>query len=115
MIGRHLGFPTANLQPDDMFKLIPGNGVYAVKTEVEGRNDSFCGITNIGMRPTFDGHRTTIETHLLDFDGNLYGQHMTIRLMARLRDEHQFPDREALVRQMEEDKARAISLLKKDS
>lgn len=115
MIGRHLGFPTANLQPDDMCKLIPGSGVYAVNAMVEGTNDSFCGITNIGMRPTFDGHRTTIETHLVDFDGNLYDQQITIRMMARLRDEQLFPDRESLVRQMEEDKAHAIALLKKDS
>ena len=115
MIGRHLGFPTANLQPDDVCKLLPRNGVYAVKAEIEGMNDSFCGITNIGMRPTFDGHRTTIETHLLDFDGNLYGQQMSIQLITRLRDEQLFPDRETLIRQMEEDKVRAIAFLKKDS
>ena len=114
MIGRHLGFPTANLLPDDPSKLVPGNGVYAVKVLIEGRYEVYNGITNIGMRPTFDGHQTTIETHLLDFDGNIYDHRMTIRLLTRLRDERQFPDRESLVRQMEEDKTRAMKILKTD-
>ena len=113
MIGRHLGFPTANLLPDNKCKLIPGNGVYAVEADVEGWSGTFKGVTNIGMRPTFDGHQITIETHLLDFDGDIYDHRMTIRMIARLRDEHQFPDKESLVCQMEKDKACAIELLNK--
>ena len=110
-IGRGLGFPTANLLPDDRCKLIPANGVYAVTCTTDGGERPFEGMTNIGMRPTFEGHQTTIETHLFDFDGDLYGRRLTIRLIERLRDEQPFPDAESLVAQMEIDKACARQFL----
>ena len=108
-IGRHLGFPTANMLPDDACKLIPRNGVYAVRARVGA--EVYGGVTNIGTRPTFDGHRTTIETYLLDFSGDLYGAHMTIELLKRLRDERPFPGPDTLVRQMETDTTKARRLL----
>ena len=106
-IGRGLGFPTANLLPGDKCKLIPGNGVYAVVVKIGDGERMYQGMTNIGTRPTFEGHRTTIETHLFDFDGDLYDREMTLWLMGRLRDEQQFPDTESLISQMEDDSRRA--------
>lgn len=106
-IGRGLGFPTANLLPGDKCKLIPGNGVYAVVVKIGDGERMYQGMTNIGTRPTFEGHRTTIETHLFDFNGDLYDCEMTLWLMGRLRDEQQFPDTESLVSQMEDDSRRA--------
>ena len=106
-IGRGLGFPTANLLPGDKCKLIPGNGVYAVVVKIGDGERMYQGMTNIGTRPTFEGHRTTIETHLFDFDGDLYDREMTLWLMGRLRDEQHFPDTESLVSQMEDDSRRA--------
>lgn len=106
-IGRGLGFPTANLSPEDKCKLIPGSGVYAVVVKIGDGERMYQGMTNIGTRPTFEGHRTTIETYLFDFDGDLYDCEMTLWLMGRLRDEQQFPDTESLVSQMEDDSRRA--------
>ena len=72
--GRQLGFPTANLKLTDDCRLVPRNGVYAVEVTLPGHDIRFPGMTNIGTRPTFDGHCQTIETHILGFSGNLYGQ-----------------------------------------
>ena len=117
-IGRRLGFPTANLCLTDPCKLIPKAGVYAVKattalpSPVGGDLQSFGGdlqspslppklaLMNIGTRPTFDGHEQTLEVHLLDFSGDLYGQQLTVSFMARIRDEQHFDSPEALARQM---------------
>jgi len=107
--GRQMGFPTANLSLDDPQRLIPLSGVYAVRALLNGQ--THCGMTNIGLRPTFNGHQLTIETHIFDFTGNLYGQQLGLEFVARLRDEQPYPSPEALARQMELDKARALSIL----
>lgn len=104
-VGRRLGFPTANLDPDDG-RMIPRSGVYAVRVDGFG-----IGVTNIGTRPTFDGHQQTIETHLFDYHGDLYGQRLTIAFMARLRSEQHFDTPEALARQMAADAQTAKKLL----
>lgn len=109
-IGRRLGFPTANLCLTDPCKLIPKAGVYAVKVTILSSSNllppsSFhlppsTALMNIGTRPTFDGHEQTLEVHLLDFSGDLYGQQLTVSFMARIRDEQHFDSPEALARQM---------------
>lgn len=104
-IGRELGFPTANLQPADDCKLLPLAGVYAVWVSIGGSCEKkLRGMMNIGHRPTFDGHRTTLEVHILDYSNNLYGQDISVAFVRRLRDERHFDTREALVAQMGKDR-----------
>ena len=112
-IGRQLGFPTANLALDDACKLIPERGVYAVSVSIEGDSCVYGGMMNIGRRPTFEGHHTTLEVHLLQYSGDLYGKRLTVRFIARLREERPFPDRDALIAQMNEDKQQALQILNK--
>lgn len=112
-IGRQLGFPTANLALDDACKLIPERGVYAVSVSIEGDSCVYGGLMNIGRRPTFEGHHTTLEVHLLEYSGDLYGKRLTVRFIARLREERPFPDRDALIAQMNEDKQQALQILNK--
>ena len=100
-LGRTIGFPTANMQLYEPLKLVPMNGVYAVEVEVMGRN--YKGMCNIGLRPTVDGKVRTIETHILDFDEDIYGLPMRIRFRRRIRDEHKFPSLEALKEQLQQD------------
>lgn len=116
-IGRQIGFPTANLKPDDPCKLIPANGVYAVKVRI-GDATELPGMTNIGLRPTFTSPLSgesegsiTIETHILHQDGKFYGQHMSISFVSRLRDEQRFDSPEVLVAQLRHDAAAAEALL----
>ena len=108
-IGRTIGFPTANLEPDDD-KLVPMDGVYAVMVDLDnGRR--LPGIMNIGSRPTFNGNHRTLETNLLETVGNLYGQRLNIHFIGRLRSEQQFPSAEALAEQIEKDKQQATDIL----
>ena len=118
-IGHQLGFPTANLQPDDPFKLIPASGVYAVWAQVADQttpNPSYSGgelpaMMNIGTRPTFDGRNRTLEVNIFDFDGDLYGQTVIITFVARLREERKFESPEALMAQLKEDQEQAKTIL----
>ena len=103
-MGRTIGFPTANMQLYEPLKLVPGNGVYAVEVEVMGRK--YLGMTNIGKRPTVGGTTRTIETHILDFNEDIYGLPMRIRFLRRIRDERKFPSLEALRAQLLEDSLR---------
>ena len=103
-IGRTIGFPTANIRPNDSTKLIPANGVYAVDVwsdtgEILRRR----AMLNIGTRPTFDGKATTIEVHIPHFEGNLYGSTLTIAFIRKIRDERKFDSPEALVEQLNKD------------
>ena len=99
-LGRTLGFPTANLRVDDPDKLVPMNGVYAVLVEWEGMQAAQIGALNIGNRPTFDNGDRTIEVHLLDFSGDLYGKVLRIRLAKFLRAEMKFGTVEQLAEQL---------------
>ena len=101
-LGRTIGFPTANMKLYEPLKLVPGRGVYVVEAEVLGRK--YRGMTNIGLRPTVGGSFTTIETHILDFDEDIYGLPLRITFLRRLRDEVHFPSLEALKRQLEKDR-----------
>lgn len=109
-IGHRLGFPTANLLPDDPFKLIPASGAYAVWATLEDKQKR-PAMMNIGTRPTFDGQNCTLEVNILGFDGDLYGQTVTITFVARLREERRFESPEALVAQLNEDQEQVKRIL----
>jgi riboflavin kinase/FMN adenylyltransferase len=110
-IGHQLGFPTANLQPSDPFKLIPASGAYAVWATIGDSQEQRPAMMNIGTRPTFDGRNRTLEVNILDFDGNLYGQAVTITFVRRLREERRFDSPEALVAQLKEDQEQVKRIL----
>ena len=97
--GKMLGFPTANLLPED--ELIPKKGVYAVKAYIDGKE--YNGVCNIGVNPTFGGTSLSIETHVLDFSGDLVGEKFTIKFISRLRDEAHFNGIEELAQQIKLD------------
>jgi riboflavin kinase/FMN adenylyltransferase len=108
--GRELGFPTANIKLENEFKLIPKNGVYAVKVLLE--NSIFNGVMNIGLRPTFK--ETTIvlsEVHILNFNEDIYGKQIGVEFIARIRDEKKFASKEELIKQIEIDKQKTSKLL----
>ncbi|MBN2419345.1 MAG: bifunctional riboflavin kinase/FAD synthetase [Deltaproteobacteria bacterium] len=102
-----LGFPTANLTPVD--ELIPKNGVYAVKAYVHDK--WYNGVCNIGINPTFGGTSLSIETHVLDFSGDIVGERFTIKFIARLRDEKNFNSKDELAAQIERDVIKAREIL----
>ena len=110
-IGHRLGYPTANLEVDEADKLIPAAGVYAVWTTLEGEQQPRAAMMNIGNRPTFHGHRQTLEVNILDFEGDLYGQVMTVSFVERLRAERRFDSPEALAVQLEADKEQVKQIL----
>jgi riboflavin kinase / FMN adenylyltransferase len=100
-IGRSIGFPTANLKyPPEKF--LPRQGVYCVRVDTPEAKQ-LPGVMNIGKRPTVDGVNTTVEVHLLDWEGNLYGQQLTVYLHHFLRSEQKFPSLAALTTQIQAD------------
>lgn len=108
-LGRTIGFPTANVQVSESYKLIPTNGVYAVRTLVRGQ--WLNGIMNIGNRPTVDGVGRTQEVHILNFNEDIYGENITIELIDYIRPEQKFNGIEELKNQILKDKERAIQIL----
>ena len=137
--GRKMGFPTANIQPLDADKQIPADGVYAVYVNVndddnDDKNDNMnkvdgednselriqnsefklIGMLNIGYRPTLNnGQERSIEVHILDFEGSLYGKTITVEFAHRLRDERTFANVEELTGQLRRDEERVRALLRK--
>ena len=104
--GKTIGYPTANMVTDN--ELIPPHGVYATTTTIDGVVHA--GLTNIGVRPTFNETETTIETHLLRYSGDLYGRPVRLSFVQRLRDERRFDSVDALRAQIEADERRANHL-----
>ena len=105
-VGRRLGYPTANLSVDDPNKLIPKSGIYAVHARVG--SDWKQSMAYIGPRPTLQSHgKSVVEVHLMEYDGDLYGQEMTIRFLSRLRDDRKFDSLEELQSQIRLDESRA--------
>jgi len=103
-MGKKLGFPTANILVEEPHKLIPKDGLYAVEVDFPASPEvKHQGVCNIGMRPTFAGKFKTIETHILDFDRNIYGEQIKITFKHYLREERKFNDTEDLVAQMHKD------------
>jgi riboflavin kinase / FMN adenylyltransferase len=107
--GRSLGFPTANLAVPENEKLIPQEGIYVVHAGVEGELRD--GVMHIGPRPTFPGAPATLELHLLDYSGNLYGSSLEVRFCRRLRGIERFSGESTLVAAMHEDVRRAREVL----
>jgi riboflavin kinase / FMN adenylyltransferase len=99
--GHRLGFATANLDVGHPDKLIPHEGIYAVRAALRDRTVD--GVLHLGPRPTFAGLPPSIELHLFDFDGDLYGTRVTVMFHGRVRDIARFDSVEALVRAMEQD------------
>ena len=106
--GRDIGYPTANLRPVER-KVTPGNGVYATVTRVNGTDHM--SATNVGTRPTFGGGERLIEAHILDFDGDIYGEEITVEFVERLRPELEFKSVGELLEHMEEDVDRSRKIL----
>jgi len=108
-IGRTLGFPTANLGGIDALKLIPGNGVYLAQASFAGTDVSHPALVNVGSRPTISrangAGEPRVEAHLLGFQGDCYGQTLTLAFTERIRDERKFPNRAALLEAMQADLA----------
>ena len=85
-LGRTIGYPTANLEIAEDYKLIPAQGVYVAKAIINGK--PVFGMMNIGTNPTVGGEKQTIETYFFDFDEDLYGQQLEIQLLERIREEN---------------------------
>ena len=108
-IGRTIGVPTANLLiPEDV--VVPRLGVYACRCEIDGKQ--FPAVTNIGSRPTVGGHQVRAESWILDFDGDLYGQTITLEFVKFLRPEQKFDSLEELKAQIQADAAQTYKLLR---
>jgi riboflavin kinase/FMN adenylyltransferase len=103
--GRRFTFPTLNLKPEQ--ELLPARGVYVTRTLLEGETKSRRSVTNVGMRPTFNGASLSVETHLLDFSGEVTAQRMEVRFWKRLREEKKFTNPEELRAQITRDIASA--------
>lgn len=108
-LGRTIGFPTANIKPEEQDKLIPADGVYAVVAEVAG--EKYKGMLNIGVRPTVDGTKRTIEVNLFNFAKDIYEQEITIHFFKYIRSEKKFASLDDLKRQLLLDKDQAKRFL----
>ncbi len=109
-IGRTLGFPTANMELYEPLKLVPGNGVYLVEVKVQ--NVKYFGMCNIGVRPTIGkSNAMTIETHIFDFNQDIYGMDISLRFLSMIRAEKCFPNLFALKQQLNADMQECKELL----
>lgn len=110
-MGRQLGYPTANLQVPDPRKLIPSEGIYAIRVRLQDETYWRNGVMSIGTRPTFNGTDLRLEAHLFDFNGDLYDQVITVQFIAYLRGNQKFSDVNELITQMDKDSAKAKEIL----
>ena len=113
--GRKLGFPTANLDLSHFGQMIPAPGVYAVKARLEGTVVWKRGMMNIGTRPTFDGKQLTLETHIFNFEGDIYDQLLLVSFVQRIRGERKFESPEELAAQLKEDAQTIMDILAKEN
>jgi riboflavin kinase / FMN adenylyltransferase len=112
-LGRKLGFPTANIESSNKYKIIPGYGVYAVKVKL--KQGEYNGMLNIGTRPTFNNNadNRSIEVNIFDFDDDIYGQEITLEFVGKIRDEQKFSDMHQLAAQLATDRQTAHSIISK--
>lgn len=110
-LGRTIGFPTANLQINGDYKLIPLNGVYVVKSILAGQ--TVFGMMNIGFNPTVGGDKQTIEIHYFDFEANLYQQEIEVSILHYIRAEQKFESVALLQQQLNKDKKTAIDFIER--
>jgi len=111
--GKKIGFPTANIQPDNPAKAIPRHGVYAVWVRVD--QTFHPGMMNIGNRPTFEVSTKAMEVHIFDFDKDIYGREIHVQFVKRLRDEKAFSGVEELIGQLKKDEVTAREVLMRQS
>ena len=111
-IGTELGYPTANVKPDNPEKLIPANGVYAVRVSIEG-GEPLKAMMNIGHRPTFKGQQRTLEVNIFDFKDDLYGKSLAITFVGFVRHEMFFLSTEELIEQLADDEKNIRELFEK--
>lgn len=110
-IGKGIGYPTANLQIQEAYKLIPKQGVYIVQSVINRK--TIFGMMNIGLNPTVNnGQNETIEIHFFDFNSSIYNLELKIEMLHRIRDEQKFDSVEALVEQLHRDKATSLDYIK---
>ena len=107
-LGHSIGFPTANIKVLDSHKLVPANGVYAVRALIH--DQEYKGMLNIGVRPTVDGTEKTIEVHIIGFDEEVYGEELTVLFDDWIRDEQKFDSLDELKAQLQKDKIAVINL-----
>lgn len=112
--GRKLGFPTANLDISHFGQMIPAPGVYAVRARLENSVEMKRGMMNIGTRPTFGGKKITLETHIFNFDGDIYNQLLLVSFVHRIRGERKFGSAEEPAEQLKEDEATVLELFDKE-
>lgn len=112
--GRKLGFPTANLDLSHFGQMIPESGVYAVKVRMENSMVWRQGMMNVGTRPTFDGKRITLETHIFNFDGDIYDQLLLVSFVKRIRGEQKFDSPEELAAQLKEDEQTIMEIFEEE-
>jgi riboflavin kinase/FMN adenylyltransferase len=108
-LGRGLGYPTANLQMENEEKLVPGNGIYVVEVELDGKK--YGGMMSIGIRPTIGITERTIEVNIFDFDKDIYGKRLRVYVKKYLREEKKFKDLEELKEQLAVDKRDSLNFL----
>lgn len=113
--GRKLGFPTANLDISHFGQLIPAPGVYAVRVRLENTVVWKRGMMNVGNRPTFNGRQLTLETHIFNFDGDIYDQLLLVSFVKRIRGEQKFDSPEELAAQLKEDEQTVLDLFEKEA
>ena len=106
-LGHQIGFPTANIKVVDSHKLVPANGVYAVRALIHDKE--YKGMLNIGVRPTVDGTEKTIEVHIIGFDEDIYGEELTVLFDDWIRDEQKFDSLDELKTQLEKDKIAVLN------
>jgi riboflavin kinase/FMN adenylyltransferase len=104
-----LGYPTANLDIDDKNKIIPGDGIYAVYANYEGKR--YKGMMSIGMNPTVEGKGHSMEVNMFDFNQNIYGKDLEVSFYKKIRNEEKFTGMEALKKQLDKDKEVSLNLL----
>ncbi len=110
-LGRTIGYPTANIKIEDNEKLIPGNGVYAVRVKIENDTTIYNGMMNIGIRPTLNGESTTTEVNLFNFSGDIYNKKIKVYIVNFIRTEVKFNNLEELKKQLFKDEETAYKLL----
>lgn len=111
-IGRQLGYPTANIQVENKYKLIPAHGIYAVKVKWKGQDLE--GMLNIGVRPTIENNdgSLTIEVNLFEFDQDIYGDDLELVFVQRIRNEKKFDSKEQLIAEMAKDESKVKAVLR---
>ncbi|MBR3939312.1 MAG: riboflavin biosynthesis protein RibF [Bacteroidales bacterium] len=108
-IGRTIGFPTANIELSNHLKMLPKEGVYATIINLNGTD--YIGMANIGTQPTFESYKQSFEIHILNFNGDIYGQSIEVRFIKRIRDIQKFDRAQSLMEQLQKDKNQCLQII----